>query len=44
MHPKQNSDVDDTVMTAIAAAKEDDERRRPEKYNNQPLEQGGLLR
>jgi hypothetical protein len=43
MHPQQNSDVDDTVMTAIAAAKEDNERQRCEKHNNQPLEQG-LLR
>jgi hypothetical protein len=44
MHPQQNSDVNDTVMTAIAAAKEDDKCQCPEKHNNQPLEQGGLLR
>jgi hypothetical protein len=44
MHPQQNSDVDGTVTTAITAAKEDNERRCREKHNNQPLEQGGLLR
>ncbi len=30
MHPEQNSDVDDTVTTAIAAAKEDNEHQRCE--------------
>jgi hypothetical protein len=44
MHPQQNSDIDDTVMTAIATAKEDNECRRHEKHNNQPLEQGGSPR
>jgi hypothetical protein len=44
MHPQQNSDVDDTVTTSIAAAKEDNERQCHEKHNNQPLEQGGVAR
>jgi hypothetical protein len=44
MHPQQISDVDDMVTTAITAAKEDNESQCHEKHNNQPLEQGGLLR
>jgi hypothetical protein len=38
MHPQQNSDSDDTVITAIIAAKEDDERQCREHNINQPLE------